>query len=108
VTRRQVRVTQSFFDRLDLLLPQERSADGTPSTADFLFREMPRIVDRLADDYEHNTTVVPSAPGVRLLITRGAFVPFILVYSALAPDGAIDIITLELGFDDDANDDPTD
>jgi hypothetical protein len=104
VTRRQVRATQSFFDRLDTLLPQERTADGTPSTADFLFREMPRIVDRLADDYERNTTVVPAAPGVRVLISRGVFVPFILVYSALAPDDAIDIIELELSFDDETDD----
>lgn len=103
MTRRHVRVTQSFFDRLDTLLPEERGPDGTPSTADFLFREMPRIVDQLADDYERNTTIVPSAPGVHVLITRGAFVPFILVYSVLAPDGAIDIIELELGFDDESD-----
>ena len=37
VIHRQVRVAQSFFDRLDTLLPDERLADGTPSTADFLF-----------------------------------------------------------------------
>jgi len=45
VSRRQVRVAQSFFDRLDVLLPEERGEDGTPSTADFLLHELPPIID---------------------------------------------------------------
>ena len=68
---------------------------------------MPRIVDRLADDYEHHTTIVPSAPGVRVVIARGVFVPFILVYTVLTRDGAIDIVDLELSFDHDTDDGET-
>ncbi len=47
--RRQVRVTEQFFDRLDELLPGQRSATGTPSATDFLLHDMPRIIDLLAD-----------------------------------------------------------
>lgn len=41
--RRQVRVAPSFFDGLDELLPEERSATGGPSTADFLLHEFPYL-----------------------------------------------------------------
>jgi hypothetical protein len=47
--RRLVRVAPSFFDRLDELLPGERTA-GQPSATDFLLHELPRIMDRLAQD----------------------------------------------------------
>ena len=40
---RHVRFTDSFFDRLDGLLPDERGADGSPSATDFLLYELPRI-----------------------------------------------------------------
>ena len=36
---------------LDVRLPQERSADGMSSAADFLLHEMPKIIDALAADY---------------------------------------------------------
>ena len=55
--RRQVRVTQPFFDRLDELLPEQRSAAGAPSSTDFLLHEIPAIIDLLADLYESSTTL---------------------------------------------------
>jgi hypothetical protein len=55
-----VRVALSFFDRLDELLRPERTAEGTPSTTDFLLHEIPPIIDRLAQDYETATAAVPS------------------------------------------------
>lgn len=61
--RRQVRVAPSFFDRLDELLPEERSASGAPSTADFLLHEMPPLFDLLALDYEATTLEVKDVPG---------------------------------------------
>src|SRR5918994_1654836 len=60
--RRLVRVAPSFFERLDELLPAERTAEGAPSTTDFLLHEIPQIIDRLARDYETATTVVPYCP----------------------------------------------
>jgi hypothetical protein len=64
--RRLVRVAPSFFDRPDELLPAERTAEGAPSTTDFLLHEIPPIIDRLAQDYETVTAAVPSLPGVRV------------------------------------------
>jgi hypothetical protein len=41
VPEREVRFTEQFFDRLELLLPSERGADGTPSITDFLLIDLP-------------------------------------------------------------------
>ena len=95
-SRRLVRVTQSFFDRLDELLPEERSATGEPSSADFLLHEIPPIIDRLAQDYEGTTLDVPGVPDVRVLITSGILVAAIAVYAVLASDGAVEVIYLDL------------
>lgn len=94
--RRLVRVAPSFFDRLDELLPSERSAAGTPSATDFLLHDLPPILDRLAEDYESSTLAVPSLPGVRVLITAGALVPSVAVYTVVAADRAVEIVYLEL------------
>ena len=94
--RRQVRVTDQFFDRLDVLLPQERSADGMPSAADFLLHEMPKIIEALAADHLTATLPVDDAADVRMLITNGLMVAFIVVYVVVAPDGSIEILSLDL------------
>lgn len=94
--RRQVRVTEEFFDRLDYLLPQERSAGGMPSGADFLLHEMPKIIDALAEDYLGTTLPVDGVDDVRMLITSGIMVAFIVVYVVVAADGGIEIVSLDL------------
>ena len=48
MTRRRVVVLPQFFDRLDQLLPDERSASGEPSTADFVLHDLTAIIDTLA------------------------------------------------------------
>lgn len=94
--RRQVRVTEHFFDRLDDLLPESRTATGGPSAADFLLHEMPAIIDRLAASFEASTLAVDDDPDLRVLITADVMVTYIAVYAVLTSDGAIEIIYLEL------------
>jgi hypothetical protein len=96
VSRRQVRVTASFFERLDELLPAQRSATGTPSGTDFLLHEMPAIIDRLADAYETSTLPVADDPEIRVLITAGILVEYVAVFVVLAGDDAAEVIYLEL------------
>jgi hypothetical protein len=95
-TRRQVRVAPSFFDRLDELLPEERSATGIPSTADFLLHEMPPLIDLLALDYEAATLEVKDVPEVRVLIATGVLLAHLALYVVLADDNAVEIIYLEI------------
>ncbi len=94
--RRQVRVAPSFFDRLDELLPEERSATGVPSTADFLLHEIPALIDVLALDFEARTLEVKGVPEVRVLIATGVLVVHLALYAVLADDDAVEIIYLEI------------
>jgi hypothetical protein len=96
VTRRQVQVGQSFFDRLDELLPAERTAEGGPSATDFLLHEVPTIVDLLAEDFVGATLPVEDAPPVRVLITSGILVRLVAVYAHLRVDDVIEVIYLDI------------
>jgi len=96
IERRQVRVAPSFFDRLDELLPEERSASGVPSTADFLLHELPPLIDLLALDYEGTTLEVKDVPGVRVMIAAGVLVARLALYVVLAGDGAVEMVYLEM------------
>ena len=94
--RRSVRVTESFFRQLDELLPPQRTASGAPSATDFPLHDMPRIIDRLADDFESATVPVDEEPRIRMLIASGSLVAFLVVYATIAADGAVEILSLDL------------
>lgn len=89
-------MTDQFFERLDELLPSERSPSGLPSTTDFLLHEMPSVIDRLASNFEGVTIPAVRVSDVRLLITAGVFGRHLAFYVALAPDGWIEILYLEI------------
>lgn len=101
-SRRQVRVAPSFFDRLDELLPTERTAGGFPSATDFLLHEIPAIIDRLAEDYIGSTLAVEEAAPVRVLITAGVLVPYVAVYATLRVDGIVEVMYLDIDRDVDS------
>lgn len=94
--RRTVRVTERFFDDLDALLPPERSLSGTPSTADFLQYEIPRILERLATDLDGSTVAIAGTDDVRVMITSGLLVAQIATYLVVRADGSADLIGLEV------------
>ena len=94
--RRQVRVSQTLFDRLDELFAEERSAEGAPSATDFLLHEIPAIIDRLADAFGESTTPFVAGSDIRVLVTAGVLVDFMAVYALLTDDGAVEIIYLEI------------
>jgi hypothetical protein len=94
--RRLVRVTDQFFDRLDELFPEVRTADGQASAADFLLHEMPNVIERLAVDFESATIPSGREPGVRVLIAAGLLVRFFGVYAAIVEDGSVEIFWLDV------------
>jgi hypothetical protein len=81
VSERQVRFTEQFFDRLDVLLPGERGNDGTPSITDFLLLDLPRVRDRLVWDYQGNTLATED-PDVRVHIGAGLLVSRYAIFVA--------------------------
>lgn len=92
---RRVRFTEEFFDRLDELLPEERSADGTPSATDFLVFELPSIRDRLAAD-ALDATLMTERSSVRIGITSGVLVDRIALYMLV---GSTEVVVFDLDLD---------
>ena len=95
MTRRRFTVLPEFFDRVDELLPSERSATGTPSATDFIVYDLSPILDALAEDYEHETLPIPGTTE-RVVITSGITAKFIAISVRLAPDDTIEVISVEL------------
>jgi hypothetical protein len=95
VPERVVRFTEQFFNRLDSLLPEERQADGTPSVTDFIVHELPRVRDRLSEDFEGNTAAADQ-PDVRVYVSRGILFVAIAVYAALDDDGNVEAFWLSV------------
>jgi hypothetical protein len=99
VPDRQVRFTDSFFDRPDVLIPAERSSDGSPSATDFLLIDVPRLRDMLAEDYLGST--MPTAdPDVRVLIAACVLFRAAALYTVEMPDGHIEVVWLALDVSD--------
>ena len=107
MAERLVRFSPQFFEHLDVLFPEERSADGTPSRTDFLLYELPRVRDQLANDFEGNTALIDDGPA-RVWIGGGALVAAIAVYAYLADDDNIDVIGLFVGLHPSAPEDDDD
>lgn len=94
-SRRSVVVLLEFFDRLDDLLPAERTAAGHPSTADFALHDLTAIIDTLADDFDGCTMPVPDTD-TRVLVTAGMTVSYVAIYVRLRSDDTVEVISLDL------------
>ena len=96
-TERSVRFAEEFFDRLEVLLPEERNAGGVPSVTDFIAFEIPALRDRLALD-AIGATVATSLHDVRACIATGVLVPALVVYVVIN-DHDVDVfwVSLDLG-----------
>ena len=93
--RRRVVVLAEFFDRLDELLPAERTDSGGPSTADFALHDLTAIIDTLADEYEGSTMPAPGTD-TRVLVTAGMTVSFVAIYVRLRSDDTVEVLSLDL------------
>jgi hypothetical protein len=101
VPERHIYFTEQFFDRLDLLLPQERQPDGTPSVTDFLLIDLPTVRDRLLADFEANT-LSTDTPDVRVYLGAGALVRRFAIFASLDTDTIEAFwISLSISTDDD-------
>lgn len=94
-TERVVRFIDSFFTRLDQLLPEERTANGKPSVTDFLVFDLPRVHDKLARDV-YGQTLPTDEPGVRVYVGLGALVWRLAIFVTVMPDGDVEAFWLSL------------
>ena len=95
MTRRRFTVLPEFFDRLDNLLPSERTEAGTPSATDFIVYDLSPILDALAEDFDNETLPLPGS-SERVVIKAGITATFIAILVRLAPDDSIEVISVEL------------
>lgn len=94
--RLTVRVAPSFFEDLDRQLGSERGPNGEPSTIDFQSVELIAIVDEFATRFDSLLRPVAGRDDYRLLIKSGVLVLGISVVGQLMPDGAVELLRLEL------------
>ncbi len=59
MTRREVRVADSFFARLDHQLRPERGPNGEASATDFIVIDLPTIVEEFATSFDELAEAVP-------------------------------------------------
>ena len=98
-TRRTVRATLWFFEDLDRQLPAERGPGGVPSTNDFQVFELLRIVERFAVGFDDLPRLIPDRDDYRILIAAGVLAPRFSVVGQLAPDGAVELVQLDVDLD---------
>ena len=94
--RREVRATLEFFADLDRQLPSERGPHGEPSTNDFQVFELLVIIERFASDFASLPELIPGRSDYRVMIATGVLVRSYSVVGQLAPDGAVELVALEL------------
>jgi len=58
--------------------------------------ELLRIVDRFATGFDDLPELIPGRSEYRLLISTGMLVPTFVVVGQLAPDGAVELIQLDI------------
>jgi hypothetical protein len=85
-----------FFADIDRQLPAERGSDGEPSRGDFQTYDLLEIVERFATGWDDLPELIPGRPQYRLLIDQGRLVAAISVSAQLAPDGAVELISIKI------------
>lgn len=94
--RRTVRATARFFEDVDRQFGPERGPNGEPSANDFEVFELLRIVEIFATRFDELPELISGRPDYRILISRGALVPGVAVVAQLAPDGAVELLQLDV------------
>lgn len=94
--RLTVRVALAFFEDLDRQLSPERGQLGQPSAADFQSSELVEIVDRFATGFEALPELIVGRSDYRVLRSTGILIRAYTVIGQLAPDGAIELTSLEV------------
>jgi hypothetical protein len=98
MTRRVIRFSGFFFDRLDDLLGDSRGLDGSPSSTDFLLYDLPPVCDLLAEAYEGQTMPFPvDSKDIRVYVGSGVLISRFALLMTLCVDGTVEVLDVEMG-----------
>lgn len=67
-----------------------------PSRGDFQAYDLLPIVERFATGFDDLPQPIPGRSDYRVLITNGRLVPSVSVTGQLAPDGAVELVELDI------------
>lgn len=101
--RRDVRVDASFFEDLENQLGSERGPNGEPSAIDFQSIELMEIIERFATGFDSLAPLFDGPTDYRVLVKGGLLLRAMKVIGVEAPDGAIELVGLELDLGTDWN-----
>lgn len=96
MSRRRVRVSESFFEQLDELFGPDRGETGEPSRLDFTLFELPDVMERFAVDWDRLPELDVGIGGGRVLLQAGVLVYAYTVYGLLMPDDTIELISITI------------
>ena len=97
--RRPVRVAHEVFDRLDATLGPERGPEGRPSANDFLTFELVEILEVFATRFDGLPRLIAQRSDYRILISNGTLVHAFAVIGQLNADGTIEIVRVDVDFE---------
>jgi hypothetical protein len=94
--RRIVRLDVGFLFALDDRLGDERSAEGTPSSADFLLIELPTIVEDFASSWDEMPRLYGGREDFRYLVVTGKLFTSAVVAGQLVDDNTVVLFDIQL------------
>jgi len=94
-----VRIAPAFFEDLDRQLRPERGPNGEPSVHDFEAGDLLPVVEQFATRFDDLPRLITGRADYRILIASGSLVPGYSVTGQLAPDGAVELVQIDLDFE---------
>ena len=91
-----MRIAPSFFEDLDQQLRPERGPRGEPSVHDFEVHDLLPVVEVFATSFDGLPELMSGRSEYRVLIASCSLVPRYAVVAQLAPDGAVEVIGIDL------------
>jgi hypothetical protein len=93
---RRVRPTRQFYADLRQQLGAERGQAGEPSQVDFELHDLIMILETFTNDWDTLPRLIPGRDDYRVLIAPGVLVYAYAVQAALARDGVVELLSLEI------------
>jgi hypothetical protein len=88
--RRTVRITEDFWVALELALPTGKELTWHA----FASIDLPDVLERFAVEWDTLLPLIPGRSDYRILIGTGRVVVAYSVEAQLAPDGAVELVTV--------------
>jgi hypothetical protein len=93
---RFVRVTDDLWAELEIRFPEERPGNGEPSLHDFASTTLVEIHRRFSEEWDALAATVKGRTEYRALWGSGPYVAGYVAHGQLAPDGHIDLTSIEV------------